>query len=64
MIGYLDFGTNYFLRECLNLNERAADVTQHHKSAMTYIYMLIAAGDEFHLFDERDFRRAPADFGD
>jgi hypothetical protein len=48
----------------VNLNERFADVTQHNKSAVTHIHMLIAAGDEFHLFDERDYRRAPADFGD
>jgi hypothetical protein len=48
----------------VNLNGRYADVTQHNKSAMTYIHMLIAANDEFHLFNERDYRHAPADFGD
>jgi hypothetical protein len=47
----------------VNLNERYTDVTQHHKSAMTYTNMLIAAGGDFRLSDERDERRASANPG-
>ena len=42
------------------INEREADMLQHNKSSMTYTHMLIAAGDEFVLCNEQDYRRASA----
>jgi hypothetical protein len=46
----------------LHLNERFAEMTQHNKSILTYTHMLVAAGNEFCLFDEheRDYCRASA----
>lgn len=40
--------------------ERVADMRRHNKSMMTYTHILIAAGDEFVLFDERDICHASA----